>query len=447
MVNQLAKVDESSRVAIQKNVVAIDTIQPNPLRDFVVDPLSEETVENLMESVRQHGAWAPLVGRLNNGGVELAFHHHLLEALKRLGIRNVEIWLGDFDDLAMHKLMVTENSTQRGAQMTAMMGTVASAVRFLAGAAMTGMSDKLPQISKERLEIIRGQIAKGKGIGLDLVEEFLKDIPGLKRHSIQEALANLRSSGAYGRILEEVSEQVEREEAERVTFLKHQEEQAARAAEHSRKKAEELAAAKAARAEQQRAKKEAEEKDKAEKQAKKNTAQAEKNIETARATKTSTKEEMTFDAVNCAKYFENDHQLRKFREVVLSPGVAPYLAVKDQKNLAKEIADQFKREGRELSGEMIRWAVIERVVGVKRESNRINKEQERLERERTVVSKYRYEVDELIQAIWQVDTHGRAIVKLLAANRGLDVPTSIRLPDAIKHAKETINLLAQKFGV
>ena len=40
-----------------------------------------------------------------------------------------------------------------------------------------------------------------QGMGADVMQEFLKDVPNLSRYNIVQALQNLKSSGDYARII------------------------------------------------------------------------------------------------------------------------------------------------------------------------------------------------------------------------------------------------------
>jgi hypothetical protein len=72
----------------------------------------------------------------------------------------------------------TENASQRGT--TAVAGTVASSLRFLAKALLgRRMSQHLLRYPPKGLEILRGQIASEKGLGQYAIARFLAGVPGV----------------------------------------------------------------------------------------------------------------------------------------------------------------------------------------------------------------------------------------------------------------------------
>jgi hypothetical protein len=51
------------------------------------------------------------------------------------------------------------------------------------------------EITGHSLEIVRGQIATDKGIGREIIVEFLKDIPMVTENAVRQQLAILKASG------------------------------------------------------------------------------------------------------------------------------------------------------------------------------------------------------------------------------------------------------------
>ena len=93
-----------------------------------------------------------------------------------------------------------------------MAGAVASAVRFIAKASMTGTLSRIIEGGND--EQTRGHLTaeKGEGIGQPLISRFLEHIPGVTDYVVRQQLLNLRASGDYARILEEVEEEIRLEE-------------------------------------------------------------------------------------------------------------------------------------------------------------------------------------------------------------------------------------------
>lgn len=180
--------------------------------------------------------------------VQLAAGHTRREAALQLGLREVDVFIGNFDDEAMIRVMATENSTQRGGSATATVGTVAAVLKILARGVMTGDENLRRNLrtSQHGLEVAQGQLANGRGIGKDFIKEFLKEVPRLTSYMIEQALTTLKASGSYSQIIQEVAAEVEFAEKERIAELERKEREAARKkqeAERARHEAEQAAAA------------------------------------------------------------------------------------------------------------------------------------------------------------------------------------------------------------
>jgi hypothetical protein len=123
----------------------------------------------------------------------------------------------EIDDAGMIRVYARENATQRGNSSTAIAGTVASAVRFLSKAILTGSRDftRTPELV--------GNLASEKGLGEPVITNFLDGVPGINRNTVKEQLANLKSSGNYGRIIGEVKDEIEQEHREALKELERAE--------------------------------------------------------------------------------------------------------------------------------------------------------------------------------------------------------------------------------
>jgi Ethanolamine utilization protein EutJ (predicted chaperonin) len=101
--------------------------------------------------------------------------------------------------------------------ITAQIGTVASALRYLAKQVMTGVTGDFTgdfDIGK-----VRHHLTADRGIGIDLIVHFLAAVPGVNQNSVKDHLAILKASGDYGRIIDEVTTEIERENADAIKAL------------------------------------------------------------------------------------------------------------------------------------------------------------------------------------------------------------------------------------
>jgi len=359
-------------------------LKPNPFRDFKIDPVDNSHVGELAKSVRKNGFWGGVEVRRGENGYEVPAGWHRILAARKAGEAEIDLPVRSLSDEQMRSRYAWENATQRGNTSTALAGTIATAVRTILYKTLS------PEESPSET---RGGHNRD-GVGRDAILAELADIPGITETVVRAQLANLKASGDYDRIVNEVVTIVETEHRARLTALRKAEEERAAAErreaeakgkreaieEAKRKAAEEKAArdaeAKAAReaatkardeaerkrktAEAERKAKEAkaaEEKRKAIEEQRRKAAEAEEKakaerkyaqakeesfsdakakreaIDKARATK----HEVTFDLAGVAKHIKNPSQVETFRR--LAEKHADFLPVAGQAPLAKTLVE------------------------------------------------------------------------------------------------------------
>lgn len=368
--------------------IHLKDLQPNPLRDFGIDPVDDAQVVALTQSIKDHGFWGGVVCRKVDGEIQVAAGWHRVKAAIKAGITDADLFINpDMDDAELIRVYARENTTQRGiGSVTHLTGTVAAAIRYLAKAILSGVSG---EITGHPLEIARGQILTDKGIGIDLVVRFLGDTPGITEYAVKQQLALLKASGDYGRIIDEVKTEIEvdNEEAMLAEAEAERERQAAEAAEAERQEA----AAKVKAAKEEKARQQAEkEQQKAEAKAKaardrqtKAEQRSEKHrdrqkaVKNARKAAAAAKTDPTFDLRGVQPHFENAHQLDVFRKLVTSPGMRERLDVNKQAALAKAIVDHAQAIKRHISKEFIHEIVTELLNDQRRDFRKKLREDER----------------------------------------------------------------------
>jgi hypothetical protein len=87
---------------------------------------------------------------------------------------------------------------------TAQIGTVASALRYVAKEVLMGKLLSQNRDSK-MARVKQREAVAGKGIGEPLITEFLIPVPDVSESSVKQHLAILKASGDYGRIIAPVS--------------------------------------------------------------------------------------------------------------------------------------------------------------------------------------------------------------------------------------------------
>jgi len=103
-------------------------VQPNPFRDFEVNPLNAASIEGLKTSYEKEGDFGKLVVRIRNGKPQLHCGHHRLEALKLLYSEYV-FEVEEIDDAKMLTRMVVENSERKHDETRRIVEAVQGAVR------------------------------------------------------------------------------------------------------------------------------------------------------------------------------------------------------------------------------------------------------------------------------------------------------------------------------
>jgi hypothetical protein len=86
---------------------------------------------------------------------------------------------------------------------TAQIGTVASALRYLAKEVIMGAAPRFG--SRGDLADLRARLVKG-GVGEPLIADFLADVPGVSKATVWQHLAILKASGDYALIIEVLSD-------------------------------------------------------------------------------------------------------------------------------------------------------------------------------------------------------------------------------------------------
>ena len=95
-------------------LIKFSLIDPNPHRDFVINPMAEAHLVEMVASIEAHDFWAGCLVRPYGRRFQLAFGHVRLEAAKRAGLTAAEFQVVPLDDDQMLQRMFAENATQFG---------------------------------------------------------------------------------------------------------------------------------------------------------------------------------------------------------------------------------------------------------------------------------------------------------------------------------------------
>jgi hypothetical protein len=442
--------------------VQLKELRSNPLRDFAIDPVDKAKVSELKQSIEEDGYWGGVVCRNVNNHIEIVAGEHRVQAAIAAGIRKADMFVADIDDATAIRIYARENATQRGNSGTAQTGTVAAAVKFLAKGLLTGS----PEIRRSSPEAL-GNLQSDKGLGENLITDFLKGVPGINKNTVMQQLANLKSSGHYARLIDEVRQQIEKENAEALKALakaeKEKEEAEERAAAAEVKRKEAAALAKAAREEKDR--KHAEyERQKAEEEAKlasKRAAEAEREMQqfdklrTTRdaATKAATVaggRQRTFDVTGVQKYLSVDSHVQTFRKLVESEALRQYLPVNKQAELARHLKElAIKENNGELSSAFIRAHVANMVMQVGSVARQIDKDQERILKQQNLLNRWDIALDNFSRNARGLRAAADDLVEIAKEKeaKNIELPLSREFRMGMEGVISSLNKMGQKLGL
>ncbi len=457
-------------------LVELRSLKPNPTRDFIVDPIDDEVVARLKQSIKDYGFWGGVVGRrLQDGTRQIGAGHHRVIAALEAGIKTADITVlneDQCDDEMMMRMYAVENATQRGNNSTAQNGSVASAVRLIAKAVLTGQSSKIFELSEREAK----QFTNDQGLGQAPVVRFLDGVPGINSGTVMQSLASLKDSGDYARIIHEVQEEIEHENKEALKALEeaeeeqkqlqHEQEEAVKrqkAAEATRKEAsaraktaQEETEKKRAKEELQRAKQKRQQADDEAAIAEKRRKEADEEMKkfedlrktrdaAAKAAEAANGKPRVFDLEGVSVILKNPHQLDVFRKQVTGPGIAPYLPVENQAGLAKQLVDLAAEQDRELSGAFIRENLATLVMQVKHTKRTLDKEESKQLLQQSLQRKMDSYQDDFSRNCRGMAASGNRIVELLKEwPKDLPFAISTEFRNALKIAKTVIDILNEK---
>jgi ParB/RepB/Spo0J family partition protein len=108
-------------------------ILPNPFRDLKANPLIEEKIVELVDSINLTGFWDNVVVRKNKDDkYELAYGHHRLAAAIRAGLIEADFIVKVLSDGAMIQIMDNENRDTYASSPASMIESVRAVVKALA---------------------------------------------------------------------------------------------------------------------------------------------------------------------------------------------------------------------------------------------------------------------------------------------------------------------------
>lgn len=179
--------------------VKVKDIRPNPYRNTETYKIDREKVDSLKISIQETDFWDNILLREKDGVYQLAYGHHRLQAIKELGLEEIDVPVKDIGDAMMLKIMANENLEAYSPTTSMVVETVEAAKDFI--------DNELAKYEtweecKEKSSIFRGLfesiagddknpravfgMTRGKGAGIQTICAFLGG--NWKKWMVEDAL-------------------------------------------------------------------------------------------------------------------------------------------------------------------------------------------------------------------------------------------------------------------
>jgi hypothetical protein len=164
--------------------IKLVNIDNNPHRNMRRNPVNAEQVKTLMASIQRNEWGENVIVRKHpdeRGRYQLAYGHHRLAALRKLGITEAEFIVKDIDDWGMYTWMVDENESQKTVTPELIYENIEAGINFLEPAIRRcetaeefGLIVYRHTISQQKPQDyarIRNAVLSGEGLGRSCLSE------------------------------------------------------------------------------------------------------------------------------------------------------------------------------------------------------------------------------------------------------------------------------------
>ena len=181
--------------------IKVKDLRPNPYRDLEKYEIDSCKVDALVTSIEETSFWDNIVVRKAGDVYQIAYGHSRLEAIKKVGLKEVDVPVRELDDAMMIKIMANENLDEWKLDPVVINESVRVARDFLWGefkkakelkdlpepllrlkVAKSGVIKKLPNDRYQQL--------RSSGPGQSIIQSFLGG--NWKTWMVSEALLQLR---------------------------------------------------------------------------------------------------------------------------------------------------------------------------------------------------------------------------------------------------------------
>lgn len=163
--------------------IQVSKILDNPYRNFDRNPLIQDRIDQLKESIEETGFWDNVVVRksVERGYYDLAYGHHRLQAVIECGIKHVDVPVKEISDAVMVKMMADENRMQWGNSPAATNEAIEGAQLILEEAIadsdtladFRGFAGELAKLSKGWKPSDWSRIKNSGEAGVKMIHDFL----------------------------------------------------------------------------------------------------------------------------------------------------------------------------------------------------------------------------------------------------------------------------------
>jgi hypothetical protein len=486
-------------------VVDLAKVRPNPRRNFKVDPINPEKVEELKQLIDRDGFWSGIIARRVNGHLELAAGHHRLEAAKLAGRKTASITVMDYSDARMIRAYATENAVQRSTIGTAQAGSVASAAEYLLEEIFRGSSSedvdamgvteklfggdgvsRAGTTNTYSLKKIHGNLQSEKGLGTPAIAKFLntgedgRTVNIITENAVRDQIAVLKDSGHYTAIVEAAAETVKAEQAaarkEKERLEREQREAAKREEEACAQREREKEKAEAARereriakadedkramerAKRQREEAEAKRKEAAarEAEARAERKDAEEKLKaselklvdvTDNTVKAAKAIEVVFDFDGVKAHLHDAKHIEVFRKAVTTEPLKSLITFKQQAKLAKKLVEKFYEandEDKNISSAFITRELALVVEENEEDSRKADTSRAKAIRAADIQGRVKQHADNIRRCFDLISREGHALAKLLGENPEAVAYVNKSFIHSMESAKRAIIIMQEKF--
>lgn len=156
--------------------IKVADLEPNPFRQIGKYPIDKRKLESLKLSISETSFWDNVLCRRHGKKYEIAYGHHRLEALKELGIEEVDIPVKNLSNAQMIRIMAEENLEWLTSPKV-IYQTVITVKEFLDGELAKYKTWEESRSNKTIRGLFKSEnewsTPKGKGVGQTTILKFL----------------------------------------------------------------------------------------------------------------------------------------------------------------------------------------------------------------------------------------------------------------------------------